>query len=86
MEKMIIGIDVGGTKVAGGLVDNKGSLDRTVTLPTKANEGFETSFSQIMAVIKRLISQAEVFFCRMARTSLGLTNWWECRSGTVFCC
>ena len=58
MEKMIIGIDVGGTKVAGGLVDRKGRLDRTVTLPTKASEGFETSFSQIAAVIKRLISQA----------------------------
>ena len=58
MDKIIIGIDVGGTKVAGGLVDKKGHLDKTVTLPTKASEGFETSFSQVMAVIKRLINQA----------------------------
>jgi glucokinase len=58
MDKMIIGIDVGGTKVAGGLVDKKGRLDKTVTLPTKADEGFETSFGQVMTVIKRLVSQA----------------------------
>jgi glucokinase len=59
MDKMIIGIDVGGTKVAGGLVSKKGRLDKTVTLPTKANEGFETSFSQVSNVIKRLINQAD---------------------------
>lgn len=58
MDKTIIGIDVGGTKVAGGLVDKKGRLDKTVTLPTKANEGFETSFGQVATVIKRLINQA----------------------------
>jgi len=59
MDKKIIGIDVGGTKVAGGLVDNKGRLEKTVTLPTKAEEGFETSFGQVLTVIKRLINQAE---------------------------
>ncbi len=46
MDKMIIGIDVGGTKVAGGLVDRKGRLGKSVTLPTKAHEGFKTSFEQ----------------------------------------
>jgi len=58
MDKMIIGIDVGGTKVAGGLVDRKGRLGKSVTLPTKAHEGFKTSFEQVMTVIKRLIRQA----------------------------
>lgn len=55
---MIIGIDIGGTKVAGGLVDRKGRLEKTVTLPTKANEGFEVSFGQVLTLIKRLINQA----------------------------
>ncbi|MGA8186260.1 MAG: ROK family protein [Terriglobia bacterium] len=58
MDKKIIGIDVGGTKIAGGLVDKKGRLDKTVTLPTKAKEGFETSFGQVLTVIRRLINQA----------------------------
>ncbi len=58
MDKLIIGIDVGGTKVAGGLVSKKGRLGKTITLPTKANEGFEKSLGQVMTVIKRLIAQA----------------------------
>jgi len=58
MDRLIIGVDVGGTKVAGGLVDKKGQLGKTLTLPTKANEGFEKSLGQIMTVIKRLITQA----------------------------
>lgn len=58
MEKLIIGVDVGGTKVAGGLVNKKGELSKTVNLPTKADAGFEKSLGQVMTVIKRLISQA----------------------------
>lgn len=58
MEKMIIGIDVGGTKVAGGLVDRMGRLEKAVTLPTKANDGFDVSFGQVVTVIKRLLNQA----------------------------
>jgi len=58
MDKMIIGIDVGGTKVAGGLVDRKGRLYKAITLPTKASDGFEVSFGQVAAVIRRLVKQA----------------------------
>lgn len=58
MEKMIIGVDVGGTKIAGGLVNKKGRLGKTMTLPTKADEGFKKSLGQVTTVIKRLISQA----------------------------
>lgn len=58
MEKMIIGVDVGGTKIAGGLVNKKGHLSKTITLPTKADEGFKKSFGQVTTVIKRVINQA----------------------------
>ena len=58
MDKLIIGIDVGGTKVAGGLVDQKGNLVTATVVPTKAKDGFDTSFGQIMLVIKRLIAKA----------------------------
>lgn len=57
-EKLIVGIDVGGTKVAGGLVDQKGRLKKPQTVPTRADEGFEVSFRQITQLIGRLIHQA----------------------------
>ena len=58
MRKLIIGIDVGGTKVAGGLVNLKGRLVRSLIVPTRAEEGFETSFQQILAAIEELIGHA----------------------------
>jgi glucokinase len=58
MEKMIVGIDIGGTKVAGGLVNAKGKLVKSMTVPTEAAGGFDKSLGQVMNVIEQLISQA----------------------------
>jgi len=58
MRKAIIGIDIGGTKVAGGLVTPKGRLIKSSVVPTRASEGFKTSFGQIVALIEGLIQEA----------------------------
>ena len=58
MPKLIIGIDVGGTKVAGGLVTLKGQLVKSLVVPTHAEEGFKSSFGQIAHLIERLIKLA----------------------------
>jgi len=58
MQKLIVGIDVGGTKVAGGLVSLKGRLVKSMVVPTRATEGFKTSYAQIVQLTKRLIEQA----------------------------
>lgn len=58
MAKYIIGIDVGGTKVAGGLMDRKARLVKAAIVPTKADKGFETSYRQIVRLIESLVKQA----------------------------
>ncbi len=58
MRQLIVGIDIGGTKVAGGLVSAKGRLMKSLVVPTRAEEGFNISFHQILRVIERLIRQA----------------------------
>ncbi len=58
MRKYIIGIDIGGTKVAGGLVNLNARLVKSVVVPTRAEEGFKTSLGQIMEVITSLITHA----------------------------
>jgi glucokinase len=55
MQQLIIGIDIGGTKVAGGLVTLKGRLVKSLVVPTHAEKGFDSSFSQIVHLIERLI-------------------------------
>ncbi len=58
MRQYIIGIDVGGTKVAGGLVDVKARLVKSLIVPTRAEMGFETSFGQSVKVISTLLKLA----------------------------
>jgi glucokinase len=58
MPKLIVGIDIGGTKVAGGLVTLKGRLVKSLVVPTYAEKGFKTSYGQIVHLIERLIKLA----------------------------
>src|SRR5271169_5092772 len=58
MRKLIIGIDVGGTKVAGGLITLKGRLVASAVVPTRADEGFKVSYGQIVQLVENLIEQA----------------------------
>jgi glucokinase len=58
MKKYIIGIDVGGTKVAGGLVTRKGKLSKAQVVPTYADKGYQKSLGQITYLIGRLVRAA----------------------------
>jgi glucokinase len=58
MQQVIIGIDIGGTKIAGGLVDRTGRLVRSTVVPTLAHKGFRASYGQVVLVIDRLLQQA----------------------------
>src|ERR1017187_7995676 len=58
MGQLIIGIDVGGTKVAGGLGTLKGRLLEAQVVPTNADKGFAKSYAQIVNLIDRLIRGA----------------------------
>ncbi|MFZ0963844.1 MAG: ROK family protein [Terriglobia bacterium] len=58
MGRLIIGIDVGGTKVAGGLVTEKGRLVESQVVPTHADKGFNKSYAQIVHLIGRLLRAA----------------------------
>ena len=58
MQRYIIGIDVGGTKVAGGLLSLKARLAKSEIVPTRAAEGLETSLGQIRGLIANLVKHA----------------------------
>ncbi|MBZ5497644.1 MAG: ROK family protein [Acidobacteriia bacterium] len=58
MKQMTIGIDVGGTKIAGGLVTATGRLIRSLVVPTLAEKGLKTSLGQVFCLIDLLVRQA----------------------------
>jgi len=51
----VLGVDVGGTKIAAGVVDDAARLEQCLVVPTRAAEGVEISTGQVYGVIERLM-------------------------------
>ncbi|MCV7386285.1 ROK family protein [Mycolicibacter longobardus] len=54
----VLALDVGGTKIAAGLVDADGALTYTATLPTRADQGTEVVWSVVAELIDGALAQA----------------------------
>jgi glucokinase len=48
----VVAVDVGGTKIAAGWVDERAEILDSVVLPTRAGEGYEVSLRQVYAAIR----------------------------------
>jgi glucokinase len=53
---MVLGVDIGGTKIATGIVSPKAEVSRVRTVPTLANEGYNVSLRQIWGAIEESIT------------------------------
>lgn len=54
----VVGLDIGGSKIFAGVIDQEGKLYSTAKEQTLAIEGFEVSFQQIVKCINAAISNA----------------------------
>ena len=55
---LVLGVDVGGTKIAVGLVESQGAeihVRETIAFPTLAASGYETSLAQLYKAIERYL-------------------------------
>ncbi|MDD4956894.1 MAG: ROK family protein [Candidatus Omnitrophica bacterium] len=60
MKKYVIGVDIGGTKIASGIVDVSGKIRKKIELPTMASKGVERSLEQVYLSIDELVGSGEV--------------------------
>ena len=60
MKKSIIGVDIGGTKIATGLINHNGELEQSVVVPTLADGGFKVSLKQVFDSIDSILSMKGV--------------------------
>ena len=60
MSKYVIGVDIGGTKIAAGIVSLEGILKTKVVVPTLAKEGIKVSLKQVYKAIDNLISSSDI--------------------------
>jgi len=55
---LVIGIDLGGTKISGALADIKGNVINKYTIPTNADQGEQIVLQRIISVIDKLIDES----------------------------
>jgi glucokinase len=53
---MVLGVDVGGTKIATGLVNERAEIFSARSIPTLANEGYSVSLGQIWKAIESALT------------------------------
>jgi glucokinase len=53
---MVLGVDIGGTKIATGIVNPRAEVSRTRSVPTLANEGYDVSIRQVWGAIEESIT------------------------------
>ncbi len=74
---LTIGVDIGGTKVLGGVVDAQGNVLRTSRRPTPANDVGATR-DVIVEVVRELVAQHEV-----EAVGIGAAGWIDASRSTV---
>ena len=57
-EAMTIGVDIGGTKVAAGLVDSHGNISHKIRVPMVANGDAAAGFASVQNAVEALFREA----------------------------
>lgn len=52
----VLGVDIGGTKIATGLVDQKAQVSGVRSVPTLANQGYDVSIRQVWGAIEESLT------------------------------
>jgi glucokinase len=60
MRKYFIGVDIGGTKIATGIINRSGKLKKQIVVPTLADKGFKTSIGQVYQSIESLLDNTKI--------------------------
>jgi glucokinase len=54
----VIGVDIGGTKIAAGRVDDRAEIAASHTIPTRAADGFNVSLGQVWRAIEPMLDSS----------------------------
>jgi len=54
----IVGVDIGGTKIAAGIVDRKGEISAQIRTPMVANRGPADALAAVLSAIHALLANA----------------------------
>ena len=80
----VLAIDIGGTKLAAGVVDTHGRMLARGEVPTLAAEGLEPVLGRIVGLGRELLARPEVAPARVQRIGVGCAGPVDLKAGLVF--
>lgn len=80
----VLAIDIGGTKLAAGVVDTDGRMLARGEVPTLATEGLEPVLGRIVGLGRELLARPEVARVRVQRIGVGCAGPVDLKAGLVF--
>jgi len=83
MEKYFIGIDLGGTKISGIVVNLAGDIIAKTTVPTYAETGEQAILQRIMDVVTAVIKESNVDQAHIVAIGLGAPGSLDLKAGTI---
>lgn len=83
---MYIGVDLGGTNIVVGLVNDLGELLETKSCPTGRERGFDAVVSDIVRMVKEFLSQKQVEHDPIKGIGIGIPGIADTETGVVISC
>ena len=80
---MRIGIDIGGTKIIGGIVERKGKVEITHRLPTGGKEGYRRVRERAIELINTILRESGVSRNEIKRIGIAAAGQIDKNSGTI---
>ncbi|WDC85034.1 ROK family protein [Caloramator sp. mosi_1] len=82
---MYIGIDLGGTNIAAGLVDESGKILYTKSTPTLATRGYKDVIDDINKLVKDIIIESNIDKSEVKAIGIGIPGLADKDGNVIFC-
>ena len=87
VEKAILGVDLGGTKISCGIISNRGEiLGKPYTIPTGGKDSAKTIINRIFNTIERALGLARIKVTDISGIGIGATGPLDMKEGVILEC
>ncbi len=83
MQRFVVGVDLGGTKISAALSDLNGKVVSKITVPTNANEGEIPVLNRIIESIEKVIKDGSATYKEIKGIGIGSPGPLDAEKGTI---
>jgi glucokinase len=80
---LFVGVDVGGTTIKGGVIDDAGRVLSAVSLPTEADKGQEHGLNQMCATVRAAVARAGLQIGQVAAIGVATPGTMDIPAGLI---